>query len=288
MRTLTRVFWMIAVAALTLLAGGTAMAKGGFIELDGVFDGTSTDLGANPWWPLPVGLVQVHLAETEDECVVSVLNVMPWIGDYAKTVMIDGSPVAARTVMDREYIDDAGDCDGALGEIGDWGDPLEITLDWYVNDVDDVTWYVGEHTIALDVEEGECEHETDGVDPVLGYAGCLDGSWEVGYDLWDEVADPEILEGIIMLRYPEKGMFYFQEFWEDNATDMGKVLNFKDIETVLFDEQEGCLVTKEWVPLEPGNVEHKYYCYGKGLVLVEGNAGGKTEWTDLVYDSRYD
>jgi hypothetical protein len=82
-------------------------------------------------------------------------------------------------------------------------------------------------------------------------------------------------------------MFYFQEFWEDNAADMGKVLNFKDIEAVLFEELEDCVVTKEWVPLEPGNVEHKYYCYDKGLVLVEGNAGGKTEWTDLVYDSRY-
>ena len=28
-------------------------------------------------------------------------------------------------------------------------------------------------------------------------------------------------------------------------------------------------MTKEWTPLEPGNVEHKYYKQGVGLVLIE-------------------
>lgn len=63
---------------------------------------------------------------------------------------------------------------------------------------------------------------------------------------------------------------------------MGKVLNFKDIDGTLFGEQEDCVMIKEWVPLSPGDVEHKYYCYGRGLMQVEGNAGGKTVCTDLV------
>lgn len=276
---------IVFAAALALFNCDTLSAKGGFIELEPVFDDDSNQL-TNSWWPLPYPLTQVFLAEEDDECVISVLDVMPWIGPYAKVVTIDGAGVKARTVMDAEYIDTVGECDGALDEIDDW-ELLEITLDWYTQDVAGVMWYVGEHTIALDVEEGECEHPTDGVDAIFGVEGCLDGSWEVGYDLWEEQADEEILAGIIMLDMPEKGMFYFQEYWEDNATDMAKVLNFKSIETFLFGEQGNCAVIKEWVPLEPGNVEHKYYCDGYGLVLVEGNAGGKTVWTDLVFDSRF-
>ena len=100
--------------------------------------------------------------------------------------------------------------------------------------------------------------------------------------------DEFTLEGIIMLNIdPDnlkayKGLFYFQEFWEDEATDMGKILNFKDIETILDGDQDDCLMTKEWVPLEPGEVEHKYYCYGFGLEFVEGNAGGPTVYEELI------
>jgi hypothetical protein len=46
--------------------------------------------------------------------------------------------------------------------------------------------------------------------------------------------------------------------------------------------EEGCLMIKEWAPLDPGSVEHKYYCEDRGLVLVEENAGGKTLWVDLI------
>lgn len=117
--------------------------------------------------------------------------------------------------------------------------------------------------------------------PVWGLEGCLDGSWEAGADIEGIGMDAE--EGIIMLTSPEKGQFYFQEFYEGIAEDMGKILNFKPVESDFYQaELDGCVMIKEWVPLEGGNVEHKYYCYGYGLIQVEGNAGGKTEWTYLV------
>ena len=196
---------MFFIVVISLLTCGTLSAKGGFIELEPEFDSDSIDL-SNAWWPLPEGLVQVHLAEEDDECVISVLNVMPWVGDFAKTVTIEGDQVKARTVMDREFIDDVGECDGDMDEMDDW-ELLEITLDWYAQDVFENIWYVGEHTIAL--EEDECEHQSADPDPILGETGCLDGSWEVGYDIWEDEADEEILAGIIMLDAPEKGMFYF-------------------------------------------------------------------------------
>ena len=161
------------------------------------------------------------------------------------------------------------------------GEPVESTLDWYAQDVDGNIWYFGEHSVATDHEE--CDHPTNGDDPILGLDGCLDGSWEAGKDIWTGEDDPDVMEGIIMLTNPKKGQFYFQEFWEEEAEDMGKILNFKKVNSEYLDTIfYGCVVIKEWVPLEPGSIEHKYFCRDIGLVQVEGNAGGKTEWTYLV------
>jgi hypothetical protein len=264
--------WFLAL----MLFSGLAVAKGGFIELPGDFDGSSNNI-SNPWWPMTPGSTLVYIEEDDDECVIGVLDIIETADQY----MTEVNGVKVREVWDREFIDEdeESECDGNLDDIDDW-ELLESTLDWYAQDVDGNVWYFGEHTVATDHDE--CDHDTAGVDPVLDLEGCLDGSWRAGYDIWEDEVDEDILAGIIMLDMPVKGQFYFQEYWEDEATDMGKVLNFKDIETVFYGDQEGCVVTKEWVPLEPGNVEHKYYCYGKGLLLVEGNAGGKTVYTDLV------
>jgi len=259
----------LAFLSLLLSLCGPALA-GGFIELDGVFGDGSPDL-TNPWWPKPENTRFVYLFESEDECVVGVLDVLPDDG-----MIING--VEVRTLWDREFVVEDECPEDILSVLDD--EPVESTYDWYAQDIDGNIWYFGEYSVATDHDE--CDHETGGPDPVFGIDGCLDGSWQAGFDIWTGMPDPDILEGIIMLANPQKGLFYFQEYWEDEATDMGKVLNFKTIHTYLYDEQEDCVTIKEWVPLSPGNVEHKYYCRDYGLVLVQGNAGGKTEWTDLV------
>jgi len=253
-----------------LLCFSSAAFAGGFVELEGVFDSDSPDL-TNPWWPKPENTRYVYLSETEDECVVGLLDVLPTDG-----TVING--VEVRTLWDREFIAE-GECPDDLSTIIA-EQPVESTYDWYAQDTEGVVWYFGEYSVATDHEE--CDHETNGPDPVFGIDGCLDGSWQAGWDVWEDEADSDILQGIIMLADPRKGQFYFQEYWEDEATDMGKVLSFKSVDSVLYGDLDGCLVVKEWVPLSPGNVEHKFYCEGYGLVLVQGNSGGKTEWTDLV------
>ena len=283
---------MSRLTAMVFLAVGCGPAlAGGFVELDGDFDGnpvspTFSASITNLWWPLPEGAQFIYTAEEDGECIVSLMEVLGRSGageEYKLTV--NGTEV--RTVRDEELIDHDDDCDG-LGDT----ELLERTLDWYAQDVDGNIWYFGEHTVALGEDEEECDmwaDADDGGDAVWGLEGCLDGSWEAGADVADAGSIAE--EGIIMLTEPEKGLFYFQEYYEDFATDMGKVLNFKDVEVlveieagpVLDEELEGCAMIKEWVPLEPGNVEHKYYCYGYGLMQVEGNAGGPTVWTDLVW-----
>jgi hypothetical protein len=84
--------------------------------------------------------------------------------------------------------------------------------------------------------------------------------------------------GIVILGYPIKGDFYQQEFYEDEAEDWGKVLNFKSSEETV------CMKTKEWTPLEPGDIEHKIYCsdglYGELSRIKE--LKGKTVIVDLI------
>lgn len=262
-----------AVAVLALVAGAPAIA-GGLVELPRNFDATSNDI-SNSWWPLAPGARLIYIEEADDECIVGVVDVIP-TASQSRT-MVDG--VAVREVWDREFVDNVGDCDADTADIGDW-ELLETTFDWYAQDVGGNVWYFGEFTVAFDHDE--CDHPITAAEGPFFADGCRDGSWEAGYDIWEEIADSDILPGIIMLDEPKKGQFYFQEFWEDEATDKAKILNFVDVDTFLFGEQEGCVKIKEWVPLEPGNVEHKYYCLDRGLVLVAGIAGGKTVWTDLV------
>jgi hypothetical protein len=272
----------LALAALLLGFGCPAFA-GGYVELVGVFNDDSVNL-TNRWMPLSEGSQYIHVAETEDECIVSVLDVLPPSGpDVLLPVGPDATVikgVKVRTLWDREFIAE-GECPEDPFDITVASLPVESTYDWYAQDVAGNIWYFGEHSVATD--HAECDHPTASpADPILLLAGCLDGSWEAGKDIWEDVPDSDVLEGIIMLADPQKGQFYFQEYWEGEAEDMGKILNFKTVDSDYLGLLDDCVVIKEWVPLSPGSVEHKYFCKDHGLVQVEGISGGKTEWTYLV------
>jgi hypothetical protein len=133
----------------------------------------------------------------------------------------------------------------------------EDTVDWYAQDKEGDVWYFGEYTTQFE----------NGV-PV-GHTG----SWEAGVD----GAQP----GIVMPADPQPGASYRQEFLEGVAEDMAKVLRLNARVSVPYGGFDGCLVTKEWSPLEPGAIEHKYYARGVGLVLVE-ELKSKTVRVELV------
>jgi hypothetical protein len=84
--------------------------------------------------------------------------------------------------------------------------------------------------------------------------------------------------GIVILGDPVKGAFYSQEFYEDEAEDWGKVLNFTHTDGLV------CMTTKEWTPLEPGQIEHKQYCSDgtTGTLSRIKELHGKTVIVDLV------
>jgi hypothetical protein len=133
----------------------------------------------------------------------------------------------------------------------------EDTKDWYAQDVDGNVWYFGE--ISQGFEDGDL--------------ATLEGSWTAGVDY----AKP----GIIMSAYPEVGELYRQEFDLGNAEDMAEVLSTTGTESTATESCSGdCLITKDFSPIEPDVVEHKYFKPGVGQILtIDLETGTREELT---------
>ena len=261
---------IIRFVSLVVLMSATVgvVNAGGRVEVDIDFSADFNDPLTinNPYWQLLPGNTFVYRAVEDDECLVNEVVVTELTKNDFVTPYDN---ITARVVDDTEWEDT--DCDG----VGD-GDPLEVTQDWYAQDDFGHIWYFGEETID---EESSTE-----------------GSWEAGKDVADvgSIAEP----GIVMLAHPDvsttdsvlaaPGLFYEQEFYEDEAEDMGKVkrLNASVVlemqNNLATSEYTDCLQTKEWTPVEPGAVEHKYYCPYTGLVLINELSGGPTVRVELV------
>jgi hypothetical protein len=130
------------------------------------------------------------------------------------------------------------------------GEVKEDTFDWYAQDDDGNVWYLGEDT--KEYEGGEVVS--------------TEGSWEAGVD----GAQP----GVIMPAEPYVGLIYRQEYLEGEAEDHAEVLSLDEHVEVPFGTFDNVLQTKDYTPLEPGLVEHKFYAQGVGPVLAEIVSGG--------------
>ncbi len=139
----------------------------------------------------------------------------------------------------------------------EWGEDerelVEDTQDYFAQDAWGNVWYFGE--ISREFEDG--------------YLAGLEGSWIAGED----GAKP----GIIMQAQPAVGQVYRQEFFLGEAEDMGAVesLNASDP----YGTFTGALMTRDWTPVEPDEIEYKFYVLGVGLVL---EAEGEPDSEDRV------
>lgn len=126
------------------------------------------------------------------------------------------------------------------------GEIIEDTTDWYAQDIFGNVWYFGE--ISKNLENGELNN--------------LDGSWQA----WAEDVQP----GIIMMANPEIGDIYRQEFTLDEAEDMGEVISNTETPemTPAANCAETCVVTRDFLPIDPGHLEKKFYAPGIGNILV--------------------
>jgi hypothetical protein len=137
------------------------------------------------------------------------------------------------------------------------GELVEDTFDWYAQDADGNVWYLGEDT--KEFEDGK--------------VSTTSGSWEAGVD--------GAQAGILLPADPEVGMTYRQEYYEGEAEDAGEILSLEEWVEVPFGKFQGVLMTKDYTPLEPDTLEHKFYARGVGPVLALA-ISGSTDREELV------
>jgi len=137
------------------------------------------------------------------------------------------------------------------------GELIEDTFDWYAQDTAGNLWYLGEDT----------KEYRDGVVVSTG------GSWQAGVD--------GAQAGIILPAEPRVGMTYRQEYYAGKAEDAAEILSLTERVEGPFGSFTDVLMTKDFTPLSPNLVEHKFYAKGIGVVLVFDVSGG-TDREELV------
>jgi hypothetical protein len=248
----------IATTFLMIFAAGQALA-GGLIDTSyeggwtqATFGINSQQLSRNPTWDPTVKVL--YYADSEDGCEWNLVESAGPVPNAFKAELDNGFSgdyeMHIVAILDREWLDEDVDCEDSSPMEGDI---MELTYDWYAIDDANNIWYMGEDT--WDFEEGSPE-----------------GSFAAGCD----GAEP----GIVMPGgTPSKGTFYQQEYFEEEAEDWGKVLNYVELDDL------DCMKTKEWTPLEPGEVEHKYYC--EGVLVLIAELKGKTKYVEIYGNVPY-
>jgi hypothetical protein len=130
----------------------------------------------------------------------------------------------------------------------------ETTLDYYVQDRAGNVWYFGEDTQELDAN---------------GNITSTEGSWRTGVD--------GAVPGIFMEGDPVIGHAFQQEYLAGQAEDHFEVLSLTASVTVPAGMYNVALLTKEWTPLEPDVLDHKWYVRGIGEVRELAVKGPKEE-----------
>jgi hypothetical protein len=134
----------------------------------------------------------------------------------------------------------------------------ERTEDYYTQDEQGRVWYFGEKTAELDRQ---------------GHVKNTSGSWLAGRN--------GAKAGIFMFTHPKPGQSARQEYYKGEAEDHFQVLRLGVSVKVPFIATKRALLTREWTPLEPGVIDHKFYVRGIGTVL-ERTAKGPLERNELV------
>jgi hypothetical protein len=134
----------------------------------------------------------------------------------------------------------------------------ERTTDWYAQDKAGNVWYFGEATAELDRS---------------GHVTSTEGSWQAGRN--------GAQAGIFMTARPTVGQSRRQEYYKGHAEDHFAVVSVSAHVSVPYTTSNRALLTKEWTPLEPGTLDHKYYVRGIGNVK-EVTVKGPTARNELV------
>ena len=193
-------------------------------------------IAPNPWFALVPGNLWVY--EGDGETIEVEVT-----GD---TKLIDG--VTCIVVIDTATDDDV---------------VVEVTNDWYAQDVEGNVWYCGEISENFEEFEGDDTAGPELVD--------IDGSWKAGRD----GAEP----GVLLPFDPQPGDVFRQEFAQTDAEDVIEILAVDATEAAPGGACAGnCLMTRDFTPLEPDVEENKFYMSGIGLIVeVDLETGDRVE-----------
>jgi hypothetical protein len=136
---------------------------------------------------------------------------------------------------------------------------IEDTLDWFAQDREGNVWYLGEATQSYD----------------NGKPSSTNGSWEAGTH--------GAQAGVVMPASPAPGLEYRQEYREGKAEDRARVLSIDDQVQSPVGHYRNAVLTKEFSPLEPNDLEYKLYAKGVGLVTAIGASGDLARETLVSY-----
>jgi len=182
-------------------------------------------IAPNPWFALVPGNRWVY--EGEDEIIEVVVT--------NDTKLIEG--ITCIVVVDTALEDDVA---------------VEITDDWFAQDLAGNVWYCGEISENFEEFDGDETEEPELVD--------IDGSWKAGR----EGAEA----GILLPFDPQVGDVFRQEFAQTDAEDAIEILAIDATEATAGGSCAGtCLMTRDFTPLEPGEEENKFYAPGVGLIV---------------------
>lgn len=194
----------------------------------------------NPWFPLVTGNHWVYEGDGE------IIDVEV----TAETKLING--VTCVVVIDTASEDDI---------------VVEITRDWYAQDVDGNVWYCGEIARNFEVFDGDDPEKPELVD--------IDGSWKSGRDGAEA--------GMLLPFDPQPGDIIRQEVSYGEAEDVIQIESVTESETSPFADCDGdCLMTTDFTPLEPDVEENKFYAPGVGLIVeIDVETGDRVELAEF-------
>jgi hypothetical protein len=195
----------------------------------------------NPWFPLVTGNRWVYEGDGESIDVVVT----------SETKLIDG--VTCVVVVDVASED---------------GVVIEITRDWYAQDVEGNVWYCGEIARNFEVFDADDPETPELVD--------IDGSWKAGRD----GSEP----GILLPFDPQPGIVIRQEVAYGEAEDVIRVESVTATENSPGGSCAGdCLMTTDFTPLEPDVEENKFYAPGIGLIVeIDVETGDRVELAEFT------
>jgi hypothetical protein len=144
---------------------------------------------------------------------------------------------------------------------------IEITRDWYAQDVTGNVWYCGEIARNFEVFEGDEPATPEVVD--------IEGSWKAGRD----GAEP----GILLPFDPQVASVIRQEVSYGEAEDVIRIESITETESSPGGSCDGdCLMTTDFTPLEPDVEENKFYAPGIGLIVeVDLETGDRVELVEF-------